>query len=359
MKFHLLCTNYAGLILSYSCVLVLLLRTMEGHSINLPGNETFLAIQAFGDSVLDTGNNNNLKTISKCNFPPYGRDFNSDGKATGRFCNGKIISDFIAEAVGIKDVLPSFHDTNLQSKDLQTGLCFASVGSGYDPLTSKILGVYSQSQQLQFFKEYIVKLEKDVGEEKSRTILGKSLYLVSSGNNDILFSYFATHLRKFKYDVASYTDFLVELACRFLRNLHVLGVAVFSVAPLGCLPFARTIGGGTHRACAEKINETVKVFNAKLVSELASLNSQLPDSYFAYVDIYNPLLELIEEPNKFGFEIAGLGCCNTGLVETGVLCNKLEPFTCTNASTYLFWDSIHPTEGAYKIISSQILKQLF
>ena len=95
MKSTLLCTNFTRLFLSYSCVLVLLIRTTKGHSIKLPGNETFLAIQAFGDSVLDTGNNNNLITMAKSNFPPYGRDFTVDGKPTGRFCNGKTISDFI------------------------------------------------------------------------------------------------------------------------------------------------------------------------------------------------------------------------------------------------------------------------
>lgn len=77
--------------------------------------------------------------------------------------------------------------------------------------------VYSQSEQLQFFKEYIVKLKRAVGEEKSRTIISKSLYIVSSGNNDILFSYYATQLRKLQYDVPSYTDLLLRLASRFLR----------------------------------------------------------------------------------------------------------------------------------------------
>ncbi|PON93935.1 SGNH hydrolase-type esterase domain containing protein [Trema orientale] len=57
-------------------------------------NETILAIQAFGDSFLDTGNNNNLISITKCNFPPYGRDF-LGGIPTGRFSNGKVISDLI------------------------------------------------------------------------------------------------------------------------------------------------------------------------------------------------------------------------------------------------------------------------
>lgn len=54
----------------------------------------FVGVFAFGDSVLDTGNNNNLSSAAKCNFPPYGRDF-IGGIPTGRFSNGKIYPDFI------------------------------------------------------------------------------------------------------------------------------------------------------------------------------------------------------------------------------------------------------------------------
>jgi hypothetical protein len=47
----------------------------------------------FGDSVFDIGNNNELFTLIKANFPPYGRDFTSQ-QPTGRFCNGKLACDF-------------------------------------------------------------------------------------------------------------------------------------------------------------------------------------------------------------------------------------------------------------------------
>lgn len=51
------------------------------------------AIIAFGDSALDVGNNNYLPTHFKANYPPYGRDFISR-QPTGRFSNGKLVSDF-------------------------------------------------------------------------------------------------------------------------------------------------------------------------------------------------------------------------------------------------------------------------
>ena len=51
------------------------------------------ALFIFGDSVVDVGNNNRIATIIRANFPPYGRDF-INHRPTGRFCNGKLATDF-------------------------------------------------------------------------------------------------------------------------------------------------------------------------------------------------------------------------------------------------------------------------
>ena len=55
------------------------------------------AIFAFGDSLVDVGNNNNLPvSVAKANFPHNGIDFPTK-KATGRFSNGKNAADFLGE----------------------------------------------------------------------------------------------------------------------------------------------------------------------------------------------------------------------------------------------------------------------
>lgn len=63
-------------------------------ALKLPPGLTIPAVIVFGDSIMDTGNNNDLKSLVKCNFSPYGRDFPGQ-KPTGRFGNGKVPSDFI------------------------------------------------------------------------------------------------------------------------------------------------------------------------------------------------------------------------------------------------------------------------
>ena len=44
----------------------------------------------------------------------------------------------LVKELEIKELLPAYMDPNLQPQDLITGVCFASGGSGYDPLTPKI-----------------------------------------------------------------------------------------------------------------------------------------------------------------------------------------------------------------------------
>lgn len=55
------------------------------------------AMFIFGDSLIDNGNNNNLPSFAKANYPPYGIDFN--GGPTGRFSNGYTMVDEIGNSL--------------------------------------------------------------------------------------------------------------------------------------------------------------------------------------------------------------------------------------------------------------------
>lgn len=70
------------------------IRCGEAHVQQLPLNKSIPAVIAFGDSIVDQGCNNNLHTIVKCNFPPYGQDFPAH-QSTGRFSNAKTPPDIL------------------------------------------------------------------------------------------------------------------------------------------------------------------------------------------------------------------------------------------------------------------------
>ncbi|KAL0360518.1 UNVERIFIED_CONTAM: GDSL esterase/lipase EXL3 [Sesamum radiatum] len=316
----------------------------EAVSTTTPKNSTIPAVFVFGDSVVDTGNNNYIETVVKVNYPPYGKDF-IGGRPTGRFCDGKVPSDLIA-----------YLDPTLHAQDLLTGVNFASGGAGYDPLTSNLVSVLSLSDQLRMFKDYTMKLELIAGHERTLTISQEGLFIVVAGSNDITNTYFGTPLRKSHYDVSSYTDLLVAYASNFVQELYKLGarrIGVFGLPPLGCLPSQRTLKGGAERKCVDIYNQVAVLFNNKLSAELDSINARYPEARLVYIDIYNLPLDLILSPHKYGFKISDKGCCGTGTIEVAFLCK----YTCSDVSDYVFWDSFHLTEKAYSLLVHQILKK--
>lgn len=77
-------------------------------------------------------------------------------------------------------------------------------------------------------------------------------------------------------------------------------IAVFGAPPLGCVPSQRTVGGGLLRECAEYYNEAAKLFNSKISTKLDYLLKTLPDSKPVYINIYDPLYDIIQNPTKYG-----------------------------------------------------------
>ncbi|CAN8303420.1 unnamed protein product [Cochlearia groenlandica] len=333
--------------------LALVFIAMKANAMKQGTNATIPALIVFGDSIMDTGNNNNLHTIMKCNFPPYGKDF-PGGFATGRFSDGRVPSDLIAEKLGLTKTLPAYMNRNLKPEDLLKGVTFASGGTGYDPLTAKMTSVISVWDQLTYFKEYLAKIKQHFGEERAKFILDNSFFLVVSSSNDLANTYQA---RSHRHNRTSYANFLADYAVKFTRELHKLGarrIGVFSAVPVGCVPLQRTVAGGITRGCAKPLNNMAKQFNSRLSPALDSLDKEL-DGVILYIDIYDTLFDMIQNPKKYGFDVADRGCCGRGTLAISYLCNSMNPFTCSNSSTHIFWDSYHPTERAYQVIVDKLL----
>ncbi|KAL9330423.1 hypothetical protein ACSQ67_000033 [Phaseolus vulgaris] len=320
----------------------------------VPVNASIPALFSFGDSILDTGNNNNLQTFSKCNYPPYGRDF-PGGIPTGRFGNGKNPTDLIASALGVKETVPAYLSSNLNSQDFITGVSFASGGSGIDDLTSQIQGVLSQPTQLRMFKEYIGKLTALVEQQRASEIISNSLFLVSAGNNDIAITY--SNLLATTRPFPLYVSTLISTASNFFKSIYDLGVRkvwVLSTLPLGCLPGGRTAAGGPFRFCAQIVNMEAQTFNAQLSSAVDSIRASFTNYDIRFIDVYNPFLSLINNPQASGFIDAGEACCGTGAYGNSGVCNLLS--VCLDPRTFIFWDFAHPSERAYQLVVSSVIQ---
>ncbi|XP_057796715.1 GDSL esterase/lipase At2g40250-like [Salvia miltiorrhiza] len=335
------------------------------------------AIYAFGDSVFDAGNNNKLATICRADHAPYGVDF-PGGSATGRFSNGKLPGDILISDYSIKELLPPYAEAAAEADELLTGATFASACSGFDDLTAAEVGVHNLGRQFKNFQKAFVRMEEKLGIEKAAAAVGNALFLVSGGANDMMDNYYALPpTTRAKYSLPAYHDKLLKNLEKFVMKLYKAGakrLAVIGLAPLGCLPMDVTsnwpplqnanvtnAGDFFRRECRSKHNSDAQEYNAKLEARVKKMMVDMPKIKIVYMDIFNPIMDMINKPNEFGFKTTLQGCCGTGAIELGPLCSLLS-ITCHERSEYVFWDAAHPTETTYnyltKIFKDKVLPNL-
>ncbi|XP_039068812.1 GDSL esterase/lipase At2g04020-like [Hibiscus syriacus] len=97
--------------------------SLDNITLDLP------ALYVFGDNFVDAGNNNylNLPRIQST-YSPYGIDF--DGKPTGRYTNGRTVTDFIAQFTGLPFPPPVLSLSKDAKRVPQTGLNYATGFTG-------------------------------------------------------------------------------------------------------------------------------------------------------------------------------------------------------------------------------------
>ncbi|KAL6003047.1 hypothetical protein ACLOJK_023270 [Asimina triloba] len=296
------------LILSYLLLLLLLRNITKAH-----GQDTstpppkFPAILVFGDSTVDTGNNNYIPTAFRANHAPYGVDYTRK-EATGRFSDGLLVPDFLASDLGIKPLLPPFlKKPSLSDDDIRTGVCFASAGSGFDPLTTAASGVIPVSRQPDMFKQYISKLKGVAGGQKeANEIVGNALFLISAATNDFVFNWYDIPSRRISFgNISSYQGFLQRSLRVLIKDLYDLGGRKFAIAGLpqiGCVPIQMTakFGKPSTRKCIEEQNSDSVAYNDKLRKLLPEIQASLQESKLAYIDLYSPVMDILTNPSKYG-----------------------------------------------------------
>uniref|UniRef100_A0A7N0UAQ3 GDSL esterase/lipase n=1 Tax=Kalanchoe fedtschenkoi TaxID=63787 RepID=A0A7N0UAQ3_KALFE len=319
------------------------------------------AIITFGDSLVDIGNNNYLPTVFKANYPPYGRDF-PNHRPTGRFCNGKLATDFAADILGFKTYAPAYHSRREFRRNILLGANFASAGSGFDETTAQLSGAIPLSRQLHHFKKYRYRLVNATNSKQAASIIKDALYIVSFGSSDFIQNYYVNPFINKVYSPNEYSSMLIRTFKQFIKDLYHLGarrIGATSLPPLGCLPIAKTLY--RHREsgkCVTRINRDAQRFNAKMNVAASQLQRAHPELKIVVFDIFTPFYNLVLSPSNYGFAEAGRGCCGTGVVETTTLmCNTKSLGTCSNATQYVFWDSAHPSEAANRILAGALIVQ--
>ncbi|KAM0048701.1 putative triacylglycerol lipase [Helianthus debilis subsp. tardiflorus] len=287
----------------------------------------------FGDSWVDNGNNNKLKTKCKVNYPPYGIDF-PEGD-TGRFSNGRTSADIIGQLLGFNKFIPSY--ATARNKDFKRGVNYGSGCAGIRKESGRHLGDrIFMNRQLRHHKSIVSKLTQS---KKNRSLLKRCVYIVNIGSNDYLNNFFLHDIYNTsnKYTKDQYAKVLVRQFSKQLRTLYRLGgrkIVVFGLAEMGCTPALMYKFGTNGKPCVESINNAVRLFNDRLTSLVDELNKKNSDARFTFINLASILSPLGDVP------LLTAPCCR--IRKDWQCVPSSAPCPLRNLS--IFFDGIHQTE---------------
>ncbi|KAF5738288.1 GDSL esterase/lipase [Tripterygium wilfordii] len=309
----------------------------------------------FGDSLVDNGNNNQLTSLARANYFPYGIDYR--GGATGRFCNGKTTVDFIAELLGFNSVIGPY--ATVRGNQILQGVNYASAAAGIREETGRQLGArITFSGQVRNYQNTVSQVVSLLGNQAAAAqYLSKCIYSIGMGSNDYLNNYFMPlyYNTGNQFTPDQYADDLIRRYSTQLRSIYNYGArkfVLFGVGQIGCSPSQLAQNSPDGRTCVKRVNDANQIFNNKLRSLVDQFNNQFTDAKFIYINSFGINQDLLANPGAHGLRVTNVGCCGVGRNNGQITCLPGQ-MPCQNRNEYLFWDAFHPTEAANRVIGGR------
>jgi phospholipase/lecithinase/hemolysin len=316
------------------------------------------AFFVFGDSLVDSGNNNYLATTARADSPPYGID-SADHRASGRFSNAKNTPDILSEQLGATESPLPYLSPELEGQKLLIGANFASAGIGILNDTGiQFANIIRIERQLRYFDQYQQRLGKLIGAQEAKRVVNNGIVLITLGGNDFVNNYYLIPFsaRSREFSLPDYISYVISEYRNVLGNMYELGarrVLVTGVGPLGCVP-ARLAVSSLTGACDPELMRVPAMWNPQLTQMLGELNRQFGSNAFVAVNADRMHMDIVMNPQNYGFVTSKIACCGQGPYNGIGLCTIFSNM-CSNRDAYVFWDAYHPTERANRIIVSQFM----
>ncbi|KAG5380547.1 hypothetical protein IGI04_028389, partial [Brassica rapa subsp. trilocularis] len=335
----------------------------------------FPAIFNFGDSNSDTGG---LSAAFGQAGPPHGSSF--FGSPAGRYCDGRLVIDFIAESLGLP-YLSAFLDS--VGSNFSHGANFATAGSPIRALNSTLrqsgFSPFSLDVQFVQFSNFHNRSQTVRSRGGVYTTMlpeadsfSQALYTFDIGQNDLTAAYFANKT----VEQIGTTD-VPEIISQFknaVTYIYAQGGRYFwihNTGPIGCLAyviewFPLKASDFDSHGCVSPLNHLAQQFNDALKQAVIELRASLSEAAITYVDVYSAKHELFVHAQGHGFKRSLVACCGHGgkyNYNKNIGCGKKVTVRgkeiyigkpCDEPDKAVIWDGVHFTQAANKFIFDKI-----
>ncbi|KAF3886353.1 MULTISPECIES: SGNH/GDSL hydrolase family protein [Nostocales] len=282
-------------------------------SVPLKASAAFSQFNVFGDSLSDTGNIFNItQQLPSGAIPPSPPYFQ------GRFSNDKVWVDYLGQALGLTPTL----STNLSTTIPTQGINFAFGGSTSGQGNAFVPGAPGVLAQVTGFLA------------NNQTVDANGLYAVWGGGNDYLFGQNPDVVQIVK-NISNSVELLAQAGAQ--------NILVFNLPDLGKTPIV--LGSANSPILTAATN----AHNAVLATSIAQLSNNIPGVNIIPVDINSLFNQAIANPGEFGFKDVTTSCVIYKITINQVL------KTCDNPNDFLFFDEVHPTTNAHKLVAEAAL----
>lgn len=258
------------------------------------------SIVVIGDSLSDGGNGFALTGGA---FPP--------APYQQRASNGPVAVEYMAQRLGVTLLPSALGGTNYAVLGALTGTANSSAATYGQPALADT-GMLNQTASYLSSAPVIDPLG--------------TLFVVWGGPNDF-------------FDNPASTESLTNLATT-ISQLYAAGARRFLVPNMPDLTLTPE-GRALPTDLALLARALVMLFNAGLDSTLDTLEATLPGIDITRFDTFALLTAVAMDPTAFGFTNVSDACLD---INTATLCG--------DPSTYVFWDSIHPTTAAHRVLGN-------
>ncbi|WP_337173638.1 SGNH/GDSL hydrolase family protein [Paludisphaera sp.] len=268
----------------------------------------YSGLVVFGDSLSDGGNVAAMVTAAGAPFPYH-------VYSEGKFTNGKVWVDYLAESLGLEAPKASLLGGSNYAH------AYAQSGAGYStPVELGGMPIANLLTQVQSFE----------GSLGGGSMDSNKLISIWAGANDILHGGISD-LAGIQAAVGN-----VITAAQSLYDLGGRHFLIGGVPYLGGIPAV----ANQPRAVKDGLNQIAATFNAVLAGAMAEFRATRADARVTYSDANTTFEAILANPSAFGL---------TNLTDQAAVAISMggDP----NPDHYLYWDDVHPTTAVHRLIA--------